>query len=145
MDCVCVKSIEALFRSVKSVLQTRPIHHQRDDTIRGRVFSSCLVFVLLKALEQRMHARGFSYEGARLGEELDDLAEIRLEAADRQVLVRSIPRSDAGRALQAAGVALGPAVSFLEPESNQDGSPHAWTKGRTGPAPAWCQGTSASP
>ena len=42
--------VETLFRSVKSVLETRPIYHQRDDTIRGHVFCSFLAMVLLKEL-----------------------------------------------------------------------------------------------
>jgi transposase len=46
--------VEALFRSLKSVLETRPIYHQRDDTIRGHVFCSFLALVLLKELQRRM-------------------------------------------------------------------------------------------
>jgi hypothetical protein len=110
--------VEALFRSVKSVLETRPIYHQRDDTIRGHVFCSFLALVLLRELDRRMQARGFSYEWARLRDDLDDLQEIRLEAVGRTVLLRSIPRGDAARALQAVGVALGPAMRSVGPESN---------------------------
>lgn len=113
--------VEDLFRDVKSVLETRPIYHQRDDTIRGHVFCSFLALVLLKELQRRMEARGFSYEWARLRDDLDQLEEIRLEAVDREVLLRSIPRGAAGLALQAAGVALGPAVRFVEPGSNGTG------------------------
>jgi hypothetical protein len=110
--------VEALFRSVKTVLETRPIYHQRDDTIQGHVFCSFLALVLLKELKRRMEVRGFSYEWARLRDDLDDLEEIRLEAVGRKVLLRSIPRGDAARALQAAGVALGPAIRFVEPARN---------------------------
>jgi hypothetical protein len=110
--------VEALFRQVKSVLETRPVYHQRDDTIRGHVFCSFLALVLLKALERRMHDRGFPYEWARLREDLDALEEIRMEAVGREVLVRSIPRGVAGRALQATGVALGPAVRFVDEGSD---------------------------
>jgi hypothetical protein len=110
--------VEALFRQVKSVLETRPVCHQRDDTIRGHVFCSFLALVLLKELEARMRARGSGYEWARLRQDLDALEEIRMEAAGREVLVRSIPRGAAGRALQAAGVALGPAVRFVDEAMN---------------------------
>jgi hypothetical protein len=108
--------VEDLFRSVKSVLRTRPIDHQRDDTIRGHVFSSFLALVLLHELDRRMQARGFSYEWARLRQDLDALEQVHLECAGRDVIVRSIPRGAAGKALQAAGVALGPAVQFVEDE-----------------------------
>jgi hypothetical protein len=110
--------VEALFRQVKSVLETRPIYHQRDDTIRGHVFCSFLALVLLNELEARMRARGSGYEWARLRQDLDALEEIRMEAAGREVLVRSIPQGAAGRALQAAGVALGPAVRFVDEATN---------------------------
>jgi len=108
--------VEDLFRTVKSVLDTRPIYHQTDEAIRGHVFSSFLALVLLKELQHRMEARGLSFAWARLRQDLDALEEIRLEAVGREVLVRTAPRGAAGRALQAVGVALGPAVRFLEPE-----------------------------
>ena len=41
--------IEQSFRSVKSVLETRPIYHKCDETIRGHVFCSFLALMLLKA------------------------------------------------------------------------------------------------
>ena len=71
---------------------------------------------MLKELEHRMEAKGFEFEWARLREDLDDLEEVRLEAAGRDVLIRSAPRGSAGRAFQAVGVALGPAMRFVEPE-----------------------------
>jgi len=104
--------VEALFREVKSVLQTRPVYHQRDDTIRGHVFASFLALILLNELQRRMEARGFVYEWGRLRDDLDDLQEVRAEAEDRLMILRTIPRNDAGKALQAVGVALGPALRF---------------------------------
>jgi hypothetical protein len=106
--------VEDLFRSVKSVLATRPIYHKRDDTIRGHVFCSFLALMLLHELDRRMQAHGFPYEWARLREDLDALEEIRMDTLGRKVLLRTAPRGAAGRALQAAGVALGPPLRFLE-------------------------------
>jgi len=113
--------VEDLFRSVKSVLDTRPIYHQTDEAIRGHVFSSFLALVLLKELQRRMEARGFSYEWARLRQDLDALQEVRIEAVGRDVLVRTAPRGAAGRAFQAVGVALGPAVRFLKADPDPSG------------------------
>jgi len=109
--------VEELFRSVKSVLHTRPVYHQRDDTIRGHVFCSFLALILLHELDRRMQARGFAYEWARLREDLDALEEILLDTSRGPMVVRSITRGAAGRALQAAGVALGPALRFLDPDA----------------------------
>ena|GEM_PF-1920269 len=37
-------------RGMKSILDTRPIFHQRDETIRGHVFCSFLALILRKEL-----------------------------------------------------------------------------------------------
>lgn len=42
--------VEKVFRDIKSLLDTRPIFHQRDATIRGHVFCSFLAVVLRKCL-----------------------------------------------------------------------------------------------
>src|SRR3979490_3630291 len=51
-------TVEDIFRTTKSILETRPIYHKRDETIRGHVFCSFLALVLKKALEERMAALG---------------------------------------------------------------------------------------
>ncbi len=104
--------VEALFRSLKSVVETRPIYHKCDETIRGHVFCSFLALVLLKELQARMEARGWRAEWSRLKADLDALEEITIENAGRTFVIRSRTRGDAGKALQAAGVALGPTVRF---------------------------------
>ena len=44
--------VEQLFRSMKSVLETRPIYHKCDETIRGHVFCSFMALVLRKELQR---------------------------------------------------------------------------------------------
>ncbi|MEX2610169.1 MAG: IS1634 family transposase [Gemmatimonadota bacterium] len=105
--------VEAAFRSVKSVLDTRPIYHQKDETIRGHVFCSFLALVLLKELLHRMEEKGGHVEWARLREDLDALEEMKVRTTGRSFILRTPTRGDAGRALQAAGVALGPSVRLL--------------------------------
>ena len=46
--------VEKVFRDVKSILETRPIFHQKDSTIRGHVFCSFLALVLRKELDCRL-------------------------------------------------------------------------------------------
>ena len=111
--------VESLFREVKSVLETRPIDHQREGTIRGHVFASFLALAMLKELQRRMKLRGFAYEGDRLRRDLEKLEETRTQAEDRKVILRTMPPGDAGKALQAVGVALGPALQFEELESGE--------------------------
>ena len=106
--------VEAVFRCLKSVLETRPIYHKCDDTIRGHVFCSFLALVLLKELLGRMETRGWHVEWERLKNDLDALQEITVTNTGKTFVIRSHVRGDAGKALQAAGVALGPAVRFTK-------------------------------
>jgi hypothetical protein len=46
--------VEQWFRSCKSLLETRPIYHQRDETIRGHVFCSFLALLLRYDLQARL-------------------------------------------------------------------------------------------
>ena len=50
--------VEAIFRSAKAILETRPIYHQSDVTISGHLFCSFLALVLRKELEGRGGCQG---------------------------------------------------------------------------------------
>ena len=102
--------VEAFFRSLKSIMENRPIFHKCDETIRGHVFCSFLALVLFQELLLRLVERGWSVEWARLKDDLDALEDVRVECSGQPFIIRSQTRGDAGKALQAAGVALGPAV-----------------------------------
>lgn len=102
--------VEQLFRSVKTVLETRPVYHKCDETIRGHVFCSFLALVLLRELLERIEARGWSVEWERLKRDLDALQHIIVRAGGKRVVLRSETCGDAAKALQAVGVALGPVV-----------------------------------
>jgi len=108
--------VEQSFRSVKSVLETRPIYHKCDETIRGHVFCSFLALGLLKELLGRIERRGWDVEWERLRDDLDCLEEITIHTAGRSFVVRSAMEGVAGKAIQVAGVALGPAVRLLDDE-----------------------------
>jgi len=108
--------VEDVFRSLKSVLRTRPVWHQCDETIRGHVFSSFLALVLLKELLGRLEESSTDQElpkieWGRLKRDLDALDETEVRTKKGQsFLLRSDLRGDCGRALQAAGVAIPPTV-----------------------------------
>jgi hypothetical protein len=57
--------VEDLFRTMKSILETRPIYHKRDETIRGHVFCSFLALLLKRALEQRLEEKGETWSGRK--------------------------------------------------------------------------------
>ncbi|MDA2935383.1 IS1634 family transposase [Acidobacteria bacterium AH-259-D05] len=106
--------VEEIMRTIKSVLQTRPIYHKRDETIRGHVFCSFLALVLRKELEDRLEAAGDRWEWADVIHDLDLLEEIEVEQHERRFLLRTEARGVAGAVFQAVGVALPPTVRKLE-------------------------------
>lgn len=98
--------VEALFRSVKSVLQTRPIFHKRDETIRGHVFCSFLALVLLRVLEGALEKASLKLEWGRFMEDLGALETITVEQDNKRFALRTDARGDVGKAFQAIAVAL---------------------------------------
>jgi hypothetical protein len=102
--------VEQIFRTMKSILENRPIYPKADATIRGHVFCSFLALVLLKELQARMEQRGRVCEWDRLKADLDNLQEVTVQAAGQPFVIRTQTRGAAGQAIQAAGVAVGPVV-----------------------------------
>jgi transposase len=102
--------VEDLFRSLKSVLSTRPIYHKCDDTIRGHVFCSFLAMVLMKELNDRLDKKGYSFEWQDIIRDLDKLEELELEQTNKNFILRLEVSGCAGKVFQAAGVALPPTI-----------------------------------
>jgi len=50
--------VEQLFRSAKSLLETRPIYHRLDTTITGHIFCSFLALLLMHELNEGIRQRG---------------------------------------------------------------------------------------
>ena len=102
--------VEAMFRSMKSVLATRPIYHKTDDTIRGHVFCSFLALVIRQELERRLEARDWTLEWADIVRDLDHLAETTITVDEKSYVIRSEIKGTLGKVFQATGVAIPPAV-----------------------------------
>ena len=67
--------VEAMIRTAKSILETRPIYHKCDETIRGHVFCSFLALRLKAEAERRMDERNETWEWAEVLRGLDNLQE----------------------------------------------------------------------
>lgn len=104
--------VENVFRTMKSGLDTRPVFHRLDRTIRGHVFCSFLAILLRRELERRLNDKGFNFEWNNILEDLAALEEVTAEVSGKQVIFRSEMKGCAGRVLQAAGVAAPPTVRF---------------------------------
>jgi Transposase DDE domain len=108
-------TVEQWFRSCKTLLQTRPIYHRCDETIRGHVFCSSLALVLRQELQSRMEERGQESEWADVIADLDRLQMVEVEQDRKRFLLRSEAQGTCGKVFQAAGVALPPTVQQAPP------------------------------
>ena len=102
--------VEDIFRTMKSILETRPIYHHNDDTITGHVFCSFLALVLRKQLQDRMEQKGWKMEWARLRDDIDAVEEVTLDHRGKRFIIRTEASGLAGKAFQAVGVALPPVL-----------------------------------
>jgi hypothetical protein len=107
--------VEDIFRTMKSILDTRPIYHQTDAAIRGHVFCSFLALVLRKTLDDHLVAARLRPEWGALVRELDRLQEIETEQDGKRFLLRTPVTGDVGRVFKAVGVALPPNIRELAP------------------------------
>ena len=102
--------VENVFRSMKSVLETRPIWHKCDETIRGHVFCSFLAMVLMKTIHDGLDARGVDAEWAHLVSDLDRLEEVEVAVSGKKFILRSETRGAVGKLFQAVGASLPPTI-----------------------------------
>ena len=102
--------VEAIFRSMKSLLETRPIYHQKDATIRGHVFCSFLALLVRQELERRLEQHGWTLEWANIVRDLDHFDETTIIVDEKPYVIRSEIKGTLGKVFQAAGVAIPPGL-----------------------------------
>jgi transposase len=105
--------VEQTFRDMKSALDTRPIYHKEDETIRGHVFCSFLALTLKKELENRLVSQGLVYEWADIKQDLKALQEVMLEEKGTKVAVRTGCVGVCGKVFKAVGVAVPPTIRIV--------------------------------
>ena len=102
--------VEQVFRDMKSILDTRPIFHKRDETIRGHVFCSFLSLVLRKELDRRLEKNNHCLEWTDIKQDLKALQEIVLEDNEKTLAVRSECQGTCGKVFQSVGIAIPPTI-----------------------------------
>ena len=102
--------VEDVFRSMKSLLDTRPVFHKCDETIRGHVFCSFLALLLRKELEDRLVRKECKLEWADVIRDVDNLIEMKIAIDDKTFVFRGQTTGVAGKVFQACGVALPPVL-----------------------------------
>ena len=106
--------VEHWFRACKSLLETRPIYHRCDETIRGHVFCSFLALLLRHELQTRLAARGQVPEWADVIQDLERLQYVEVEQEGKRFRLRTQLQGTCGRVFRAAGVAIPPTVQQLK-------------------------------
>ncbi|MGH8336500.1 MAG: IS1634 family transposase, partial [Gammaproteobacteria bacterium] len=101
---------EDVFHSMKSLLDTRPIFHKCDETIRGHVFCSFLALLLRKELQDRLPSQDDRLEWADVIRDLDNLVEMEIAIDGKGYVFRSPAKGWAGKIFQSCGVALPPTL-----------------------------------
>lgn len=102
--------VEQVFRDIKSVLETRPVYHQRDENIRGHVFCSFLALVLRKELDRRLEQAGHCFEWSDIKQDLRSLQEVVIEDNGKSLALRTECLGTCGKVFQAVGVAVPPTI-----------------------------------
>jgi Transposase DDE domain len=98
--------VEALFKTAKSLMRTRPIYHSSDAAIRGHVFCSFLALILRKELDTRCRKAGLQPEWGDVLRDLDRLQEVEIDKAGRRMTLRTPCTGIAGPLFKAAHIAL---------------------------------------
>jgi len=100
--------VEQVFRTTKSVLETRPIYHKCDETIRGHVFCSFLALVLKTELYERLEQKARRYEWDDIRSDLEALQQTELEVKGQSWFVRTPLRGTCNEVFRAVGAAIPP-------------------------------------
>jgi transposase len=102
--------VEDIFRTTKSMLDTRPIWHKCDETIRGHVFCSYLALAMRVALRERLEDKGCKLEWHDVIRDLAQLMELEITVQGKGYVIRTETNGVAGKVAQACGVALPPTL-----------------------------------
>jgi transposase len=105
--------VEDMFRTAKTLLQTRPIHHHRDETIRGHVFCSFLALVLRKELHDLLALGGDKFEWAEIIRDLEALQYVEVEHQGKRFRLRSEAQGTCSAVFRAVGVAIPPTIARI--------------------------------
>ena len=102
--------VEAILRTAKSSLETRPVFHQSDAAIAGHLFCPFLALLLRKELDERLTAAGVSAEWDDIVRNLDRVEQVTIEQGEKRFVLRPQAPGCAGAVFKAVGVALPPLI-----------------------------------
>jgi transposase len=115
--------VEDVFRSMKSLLETRPIYHKCDETIRGHMFCTFLALLLRKELQDRLANKDRRLEWADVIRDLDNMVEMEIAIDGKGYVFRSPAKGSVSKVFQVCGVAIPPTLrsSSISKIANEEG------------------------
>ncbi len=57
-----IREVESTFRCLKSDLQIRPVHHQKDERIEAHIYLTILAYQLVNTIRYMLKAKGINYD-----------------------------------------------------------------------------------
>jgi len=105
--------VERVFRDMKSLLETRPVYHQKDENIAGHVFCSFLALVLRKELDQRLVDNKHRFEWSDIKQDLKALKQVEIEENGKCFAIRTECKGVCGKVFQSVRVALPPTIKAV--------------------------------
>jgi hypothetical protein len=124
--------VEAIFRTAKSILETRPIFHHSDAAIAGHLFCSFLALLLRKELDERLTAAGVTAGWSDIVRDLDRVEQVSIEQGPKRFLLRAQAHGCAGAVFKAVGVALPPLIQQIPVRAPPPAEAPASPPGRCG-------------
>jgi len=110
--------VEDIFRQSKTLLETRPVFHKCDETIRGHVWCAFLALTLRKELRDRLEQSRkedeVRLEWADIIQGLEALGEAEISTGGKRYMMRTEAKKAAIRAFSAVGMALPPVIRAIE-------------------------------
>jgi len=92
------------FRTLKDILYTRPVYHQRPENTKSHLFCSYLALLLAIELRRRLRAKGEVPPWYKIIRDLRSLQAIKIDINGKSFLLRSEFEGVASRCFMAAGV-----------------------------------------
>ena len=109
--------VERAFRDLKSILEVRPVFHQRCQRVQGHIFCNFLALYLKIALHKELKRKEIEIPWDQVLHDLDAFKAIHFQIGDQPYLLRTEFQGNAYRIFQTVGVKPPPTLQTLEPQN----------------------------
>jgi Transposase len=109
-----LSDVERAFRSLKDVIEMRPVYHRDGGRVQGHIFVAALAFLLERALEKKLKAAGIGLSAKAALEALRTIHVVEMEVGSEK------KRGVTGGRHRARQVLGALAISALEPPQNTE-------------------------